>query len=128
VDAYKQHWSEEVTNHNAREQNWVLIQEEWEKLEKQMEQEILRCARGTRNHSRAIRNQESTRLKRLACWHEASLVVPAISESLLLLSATKHLAHVVWIATLQQPFLSLLNEGCLGNFLQIQVEVCFYAC
>ena len=42
VDAYKQHWSEEVANHNQREQNWVLIQEEWEKLEKQMEQEIIR--------------------------------------------------------------------------------------
>lgn len=41
VEAYKQHWSDEVLSHNQREQTWLHIQEEWETLEKKMEKELL---------------------------------------------------------------------------------------
>eukprot|EP00775_Hariotina_reticulata_P012239 gene12239-12377_t len=40
VEAYKQHLSDEVAAHHQREETWMHIQEEWEKLEKQMEEEI----------------------------------------------------------------------------------------
>lgn len=40
VEAYKQHLSDEVASHHKREENWLHIQHEWERLESEMEQEI----------------------------------------------------------------------------------------
>jgi hypothetical protein len=40
VEAYKQHLSDEVASHHQREENWLHIQEDWERLEKEMEAEI----------------------------------------------------------------------------------------
>ncbi|WIA18728.1 hypothetical protein OEZ85_003421 [Tetradesmus obliquus] len=40
VEAYKQHLSDEVASHHQREENWLHIQEDWERLEKEMEAEV----------------------------------------------------------------------------------------
>lgn len=40
IEAYKQHLSDEVASHHQREENWLHIQEDWERLEKEMEAEI----------------------------------------------------------------------------------------
>lgn len=41
IEAYKQHLSDEVASHHQREENWLHIQEDWERLEKELEQEII---------------------------------------------------------------------------------------
>lgn len=40
IDAYKHHLSDEVASHHQREETWMQVQQEWEKLEKELSTEI----------------------------------------------------------------------------------------
>jgi len=40
IDAYKHHLSDEVASHHQREETWMQVQQEWEKLEKELSAEI----------------------------------------------------------------------------------------
>lgn len=40
IDAYKHHLSDEVASHHQREETWMAVQTEWEKLEQELNAEI----------------------------------------------------------------------------------------
>lgn len=40
IDAYKHHLSDEVASHHQREETWMAVQGEWEKLEQELNAEI----------------------------------------------------------------------------------------
>jgi hypothetical protein len=40
IDAYKHHLSDEVASHHQREETWMAVQQEWEKLEQELNAEI----------------------------------------------------------------------------------------
>jgi hypothetical protein len=40
IDAYKHHLSDEVAAHHAREEAWLSVQQDWEKLEREFQAEI----------------------------------------------------------------------------------------
>lgn len=42
IDAYKHHLSDEVASHHQREETWMQVQQEWEKLEQELVDEINR--------------------------------------------------------------------------------------
>lgn len=43
IDAYKHHLSDEVASHHQREETWMAVQGEWEKLEQELNAEIDSC-------------------------------------------------------------------------------------